>query len=86
MSRLGALPTAAIASLTAAAATAAASEIARDHDPDRLHPAGHVENGVEPALGQHVVVFSRTGARGGVTNGLLDAEKLEALVVLVISA
>ena len=73
--------------LPAAAAVLAAGpiagiEVAGDHDPDGLDPARHVADGVQAALGEHVVVFRTRLA----PTALLQPEELEPLVVFVIAS
>jgi hypothetical protein len=64
---------------------AASVEVAGDHDPDRLHPAGHVAHVVETALGEDLIVFRTTLAARSLAAGLLDAEEVEPLVILVVA-
>jgi len=71
--------------LPTAGRTAAGVEIAGDDDSDRLHPTGHVEHVVESALDDAVVIVGGVSVVTGtsVVAGILDAEKLEALVILL---
>jgi hypothetical protein len=66
--------------------TAPGIEIPRDHDADRLDPAGHVEHGVEAAFGEDLLVLGVSRAARRVLAGLLDPQEFETLVVLVAAA
>jgi hypothetical protein len=73
----------AAASLVATRRTTAGVEVAGDHDADRLDPAGDVEHGIEPALGEDIVLLAIAAASRRFAARILDAQKLEALVVLL---
>lgn len=79
------LPAAAVVIAAVRPRTAAGVEIAGDHDPDRLHPARHVAHGIKAALGDDVVFGMPLFATWLVVSGILDAEELEPLVVLIVA-
>lgn len=61
-------------------------EVPGDHDADGLHPAWHVDDTAQAALGEDIVVGGLAGVpRRCVAGGFVDAdEKVEPFVVLVV--
>lgn len=74
------------ASAASAARLGSGSQIAGDHDSDRLHPAGHIKHGAEPALFEDVVAVVVARTNYPLPSGFLDAKELETFVVFVVAA
>lgn len=62
-------------------------EVAGDDDADRLHPARHVRDARQPAVGEKLVVVAAAGlGPRRLPPGILDPEKVEPFVVLVVTS
>jgi len=68
--------------------TVAGVKVPGDHDPDRLDPARHIGDAGETALREELVVIAVAcfRAQSRFAAGLLDPEKIEPFVILVIAS